>query len=377
MNEIKKNWRKWLYWFFLGVAIIAVYKTLDNFTNILSEVKKFFSVIGPFLSGILIAYLLYVPCNSIEQKCKKSKNRFVKKKARGISILVTYFVTLIIILLLFRFILPVVTASVMDLADNAQKYYETALRNYNKIPEDNILKTEVINEAIQNIKNVNIKQYFEVDKILNYVMSALSAVTSLFDIFVAVIVSIYILIERTEIVKFFKKLAGATFSENTYKSIERYFNKTNQVFFKFLISQFIDAIVVGILVTVVLSIMGVKYAPLLGFLIGLFNMIPYFGAIVAVAISAIITLVTGGLSKAIWMLIVVIILQQVDANIINPKIVGKSLKISPLLVIFAVLIGGAYFGIIGMFLGVPIITILKIFIEDYVEFKNKNRIIEN
>lgn len=376
MNEIKNHWKKWLYWFFLGVAIIAVYKTLDNFTSIMSEVRRFFSVIGAFLSGILIAYLLYVPCNSLEQKCKKNKNKFVKKKARGLSILVVYLIALLLIVLLFRFILPVVTASVMDLADNAQKYYETALRNYNKIPEDNILKTEVINETIQNIKNIDIKQYFAFDKILNYVMSALSAVTSLFDIFVAVIVSIYILLERTEIVKFFKKLAGATFSENTYKNIERYFNKTNQVFFKFLASQFMDAIVVGILVTVALSIMGVKYAPLLGFLIGLFNMIPYFGAIIAVAISAVITLVTGGLSKAIWMLIVVIILQQIDANIINPKIVGKSLKISPLLVIFAVLIGGAYFGIIGMFLAVPIMTVLKIIVEDYVDLRNRSKKIE-
>ena len=377
MNEIKNHWKKWLYWFFLGVAIIAVYKTLDNFSNIMGEVRRFFGVIGAFLSGILIAYLLYVPCNSLEQKCKKSKSKFIKKKARGLSILIVYLIVLLLIVLLFRFILPVVTASVMDLADNAQKYYETALRNYNKIPEDNIFKTEVINEAIQNVKNINIKQYFAFDKILNYAMSALSAVTSLFDIFVAVIVSIYILLERTEIVKFFKKVAGATFNENTYKNIERYFNKTNQVFFKFLASQFMDAIIVGILVTIALSIMGVKYAPLLGFIIGLFNMIPYFGAIIAVGISALITLVTGGLSKAIWMLIVVIILQQIDANIINPKIVGKSLKISPLLVIFAVLIGGAYFGILGMFLAVPIITVLKIVVEDYVDFKNKKKIETN
>ena len=122
-----------------------------------------------------------------------------------------------------------------------------------------------------------------------------------------------------------------------------------------------------------MSILGVKYAVLLGVMIGLFNMIPYFGAIVAVIISALITFITGGFSQAIWMIVIVTILQQIDANIINPKIVGDSLKISPLLVIFAVTVGGAYFNILGMFLAVPIVAVLKVLIGDFIEFKNSQK----
>ena len=106
-------------------------------------------------------------------------------------------------------------------------------------------------------------------------------------------------------------------------------------------------------------------------------MIPYIGAIIAVVISGLITLITGGLSQAIWMLIVVIILQQIDANIINPKIIGQSLKISPLLVIFAVTFGGAYFGILGMFLAVPVMAVIKIAIEDFVDMKLAEKQKEN
>ena len=146
---------------------------------------------------------------------------------------------------------------------------------------------------------------------------------------------------------------------------------------KFLASQFLDAIVVGILTSVAMSIMGVEYGVLLGFLIGLFNMIPYFGAIIAVTISIIITFLTGGISQAIWMAVVVIILQQIDANIINPKIVGDSLKISPLLVIFAVTIGGAYFGFLGMFLAVPIVAVIKIVLIDYINYKEKTKKVWN
>ena len=118
-------------------------------------------------------------------------------------------------------------------------------------------------------------------------------------------------------------------------------------------------------------IIGVKYAVLLGFMIGLFNLIPYFGAIVAVGIAIIVTLLTGGIGQVVIMAIVVIALQQIDANIINPKVIGNSLKISQLVVIFAVTIGGAYFGVLGMFLAVPIVAIIKMIIEDFVTERNK------
>ena len=155
-----------------------------------------------------------------------------------------------------------------------------------------------------------------------------------------------------------------------YKKISEYVHNSNYIFFKFISGQLIDAVVVGILVTVAMSIIGVKYSILLGFMIGLFNIIPYFGAIVAVGLSILITVITGGLSKAFWMALIVIILQQIDANIINPKIIGGSLSISPLLVIFSVTVGGAYFGVLGMFLAVPIFTVIKLLIEEYIEYKS-------
>ena len=226
---------------------------------------------------------------------------------------------------------------------------------------------------MENIKNIDIKQYINIDKIGEYAKGAMSFVNSIIDIFVAFIVSVYLLSGRTRIMAFLERFFKATFSEKTYQNISKYFNDTNEIFFKFLSSQLIDAIVVGILTTIAMSIMGIKYAPLLGFIIGLFNIIPYVGAIIAVIIAAIITLITGGLSQAIWMLVVVIILQQIDANLINPKIVGNSLKVSPLLVIFAITIGGAYFGMWGIFLSVPIAAVCKILVEDYIKYKNEKK----
>ena len=369
MEEMKNHGKKWLYWFFLGVAIIVVYKILDNFDIVVGGIGNFFSIISPLFAGIFISYLLYMPCKKIEESFRKSKSKFVKKGARKLSIITVYGIIILLIVVLINFILPVVFNSIVDFISNIQGYVETTIQRYNKLPEDSFLKAEVVERAVKYLQEIDIREYINLDKIVKYLINAISAVTSIVNVFIAIIVSIYILIDRTRIIAFLKRLTSAIFKEKTYKNIDRYFNNSNEIFFKFIASQFLDAIVVGILVTIAMSIMGIKYAPLLGFFIGLFNMIPYVGAIIAVGISAIITLITGGLSQAIWMLIVVTILQQIDANIIAPKIIGKSLKISPLLVLLSIMVGRAYFGILGMFLAVPVVAVIKILVEEFIDYR--------
>lgn len=371
MNNTKKDWSKWIYWFLLGIALILVYKGLDNYDSVMNGIKGLMNVISPFIVGIFIAYLLYMPARKFEEWFNKVKIKFIRKRSRVLSVITVYLIILAIIIVLFSCIMPIVFGSIADFLNNLQGYITSAVENYNKLPEDSFFKGQIVQDAIHSLQNINIKQYFNVEQIIGYVTNAISAVFSVIDIFIAIIVSIYILTERKQIIAFLKKLTGAIFKENTYKNIDKYFNNSNEIFFKFIASQFLDAVVVGILVTIALTIMKVKYAPLLGFFIGMFNMIPYVGAIIATVIAVLVTLITGGLSQAIWMIIVVVILQQIDANIINPKIVGQSLKISPLLVLFAVTVGGAYFGILGMFLAVPVIAILKILVNDYIEYKNK------
>ena len=377
MENKKEKIRKWSYWFLLGLALIVVYMCFNNFTAVTDVIGNFLGVVAPFFVGIFIAYILYMPCRKFEMFFRKRKLKLLKRRARTFSIITVYLIIVLILVVLFSVIFPVVWDSVTDFVSNIQSYYETAIDRYNSLPQNSILKSEQVNSFIDSIKHLDIREYFNFDRIMEYISSAISAVTGIVDVFVAVIVSIYVLAERGKILTFVKRFAEAIFKERTYKNLDKYYKHSNEIFFRFVASQFLDAVVVGILVTIAMTIMGIKYAPLLGFFIGLFNMIPFVGAIIAVGISAIITLITGGLSQAIWMLIVVIILQQIDANIINPKIVGKSLKISPLLVLLAVTIGGAYFGILGMFLAVPVIAIIKILIEDFVDYRLAIKKVEN
>ena len=377
MNEIKKNLSKWMYYFLLAVAIISVYKFLDNVTAIGQAIKGFFDVIAPFLTGTLLAYLLYIPASRIEKRFQKSKKKIIKKKARGISVFITYILAIALIILLVNVILPVVIDSVMELVNNFQNYWNVAMEKLGALPDDSILKSKQVEDIVKSIgdsiQNIDFKQYVSTDKITGYIKSVIGVANGIFDIFVSFVVSVYILLQRGPIMNFFRKLTMAIFDEKTCDKIGKYVDSINRIFFKFISGQIIDGIIVGILVTIGMSVIGVKYAVLLGFMIGLFNIIPYFGAIVAVAISVLITLITGGVSQTLIMAIVVIILQQIDSNIINPKIIGNSLEISPLLVIFAVTVGGAYWGVLGMFLAVPVAAVLKIIIDDWIEFKNSKK----
>lgn len=372
MEKKTRIWTKWLYWFTFAIAVIVVYKTVDNIGQIAEWFKNLLGILAPFAVGVLIAYILYIPCAKIEEMYRKVKKvKAISKKARPLSIFTVYLIVFIILVILINFIVPPIIQSIIDLTNNIQSYYTEAVAKINELPEDSFWKTEVITRVIAEVQNIDLKQIINVEQLAGYAQGAINFAGKIFDIFVTVVVSIYILNSRREILNFFKRLAGAIFKEKTYKNINKYFHQTNEIFFHFLSSQFIDAIVVGILTSIAMSILGVKYAVLLGFMIGLFNLIPYIGAIIAVVIAGIITLLTGGVSQAIWMLVIVTILQQIDANIINPKIVGNSLQISPLLVILAVTVGGAYFGIIGMFLAVPIIAVIKVIIEDFINYRDE------
>lgn len=368
-----KEWKKWLFWFSFAVASIAVYKTVDSVSIVFTEIMNFFDILMPFILAGLWAYILYIPCKGTEKIVKKCKLKFISKHARVISIIIVYVISILLIVLTFKLIIPTVSASITDLTKNIPVYYNSALKFFNNQDEESIIGKLNLGDYLSNIPNLKIgdeiAKWLDFETVLSYLKGIVGTTSLIFDAFVTFIVSIYLLVERSEIKEFIVKVSNALFDKKVNKSLAKYYNKTNHIFFAFITSQILDAFIVGITISIVMSWMGIKYAPLLGFIIGLFNIIPYFGAIVAVILSVIITIFTGGIGQAIWLAIIITALQQIDANIINPRILGNSLNLSPILVIFSVTVGGAYFGVLGMFLGVPVAAILKAVIEEMLEAK--------
>lgn len=366
-----KSISKWFYYFTLGMALIFVYKFVSDFGALWDLAQRVISVIMPFIMGIIVAYLFYRPITFLERIL--NKNKALEKISRPVSIFAVYIIAILLIILLINCVMPPIKESIQELVNNYPNYIEDAKNYVANADENSILKKVNVEEIINKVQSFDIGTYLSTDRILGYINTVIGVFGAVFNIFVTIVISIYILLQRKEIKEFLKKLGKSLFDEPAYTRLSKYFTTSNKILLDFIYCQIIDAIIIGILVSVALSIIGVKYSILLGFFIGLFNIIPYFGAIIAIAVAVLITVFTGGIQQALIMAVTVIILQQIDANIINPKILGNGLKISPILVIFAVTIGGEFFGVIGMFLSVPVIAVMKLLIVDFIEIREKKK----
>lgn len=365
----KKGISKWVYYFTLGVAIIFVYKFVSDFGALVAFSQRIISVTMPFIMGIIIAYLFYRPVTFIERKM--NKNKVLEKVSRPVSVFAVYILAVILVVLLIKCVAPPITQSIQELVNNFPSYINDAKEYVANADENSIVNKINANEIIKKVESFDISSYLRTERLLEYINTVIGVFGAIFNVFVTIIISIYILLQRGEIKEFLKKAGKAVFDTPTYNRVSQYFEKSNKILLDFIYCQIIDGLIIGILVAIAMSIIGVKYAIMLGFFIGLFNIIPYFGAIIAIAVAVLITVFTGGVEQALIMAITVIILQQIDSNIINPKILGDGLKISPILVIFAVTVGGEFFGVIGMFLAVPVIAIIKLLVVDFIEIRGK------
>ena len=375
-----KKIRKYVGWFIFAVALITIYKTIDSVGIVFTWFEGLLKILAPFGFAVLLAYLLYFPCRKIEKMLRKVKWKFVSKRARGLAITIIYILVIISIIALFKIIFPLLYESIIELAKSLPNYYNMAIELLEKQSDDSILTKIDAISYVKKLEEIKISEmiinFFEFDNISRYIKTITSFAGAIFDLFITLVVSFYLLTERSDIKNFLKNLFHAICSKKGYNRISRYYGKINYIFYKFITAQIFDAFIVGIITTIAMLLMNVKYAGLLGFLIGLFNIIPYFGAIVAVGIAVILTIFTGGIAKGIWLALVIIILQQIDANIINPKILGDSLDISRILIVFSVTLFGAWFGVVGMFLAVPLIGLIKVLVLDFIEEKEKENELE-
>ena len=194
------------------------------------------------------------------------------------------------------------------------------------------------------------------DNVNKYAKSVMSVGSTLFDIFMGVIISIYILADRNSLKKTFGAIYKSYVPGKMQGSIGQYGRKINEFIQLYISCQLVDALIVFVLSFVALKIINVNYAILLAVIMGLFNLIPYFGAITATIVAA-----------------VLVVLQQIDANLIQPKILSGSLNVRPFWVIFGIIVGGGLFGILGIFLAVPIIALIRIIMIDILDKREKNK----
>lgn len=360
-------------------ACIIVYAIILNFTFIGDILSKFFSAASPLIWGLIIAYILNPIMMWTEKRIKKITDRKKEKPKlrRIISVAFTMIIFIAMIIALASIILPQVFDSVTGIInnftvyiDNLEKWVNSVLATYPEILKqvdsqiDNLEKTlmEFINNIMPKIGDIMMK-------ITNSTLEVLIAVK---DFLIGIIVAVYFLYDKEHFQSQMKKIISAILPEKASSGLLRVCVQTNDSISGFISGKIVDSIIIGCLCFICMTIMKLDFVVLISVIVGITNIIPFFGPFIGAIPSALLLLVSTP-KQVIPFLILIFILQQVDGNIIGPKILGQTTGISAFWVLFSILVGGGLFGFGGMILGVPIFAVIYSLINEYITYLLEKR----
>ena len=364
-----------VYSFIVIACSIFLYMFISNASEYSSKLSGIMTTLRPFIIGGAIAYILNFMLKFYENllsKWDKFKSQSNKVK-RAIGLVLTYLSALIMVYLFLQFVLPQLIDSILGLVNSIPQYVKDLsnitndlITNVNLDPQviDVVMKqwNDLINTVITIITNM-------VPVIGNWILSLSSSV---FSIFIGVIVSIYMLIDKEKLLALSRKIVFAFSSNERAKVILRIARISNDTFGKFLVGKIIDSLIIGILTFIILSICKMPYTLLISVIIGITNIIPFFGPFFGAIPSVIIVLFVSP-TKALWLVLIIFIIQQIDGNIIGPKILGDSIGVSAFWILFSLLIFSKLLGFVGMIVGVPIFAVVYTLIKEIVELRLKKR----
>lgn len=351
------------------MVIIPYYLVLANLPMVWMTVRKLFHPILPMAYGFVIAYLLNPIMVEIETLLSRSKfnGKLSQNYQRAISLLLTYLLSISVLVVFVLIVLPLVASNVAAMYEQLQNYVgatETfANELLERIPQD-LIPQEYVDQLTQMAGN-------SIQDLINWMAtSAPKAIgliwqlgSGLIATFLAVVVSIYLLFAKERFIAQLRKILCAFLPKKSVKRLVMVTRTTHMMFGRFITGKVIDSIIIGILCFVGLSIMQMPNAVLVSFIVGITNVLPYFGPFIGAVPGFILIAVISPVQGLIF-LIFILVLQQIDGNIIGPMILGDSTGLSAFWVVFAILFFGGMFGVPGMFIGVPTFGVIYALIKD-------------
>ena len=364
-----------VYSFTVIACSIILYMFISNAGEFSSKISGMIATLRPFIIGGAIAYILNFMLKFYENLLSKwdKFDKQSKKVKRSVGLVLTYISASIMLYLFLQFVLPQLLDSILGLANSIPQYVKELSNITNELigkvdldPQfiDVLMKqwNDLVNTVITIITNM-------VPVIGNWVLELSS---SLFSIFIGVIVSIYMLIDKEKLLALCRKIVFAFSPNERAKFILRIARISNDTFGKFLVGKIIDSLIIGILTFCILSICKMPYTLLISVVIGITNIIPFFGPFFGAIPSVIIVLFVSP-TKALWLVLIVFVIQQIDGNIIGPKILGDTIGISAFWILFSLLIFSKLLGVVGMIVGVPIFAVVYSLIKETVEVRLKDK----
>ena len=364
-------------------AIMVFYDTVFHNGVLLSLWRTLVKALRPVLYGAVMAYLLAPTVNFFDRGILKLAG---KKSHRGLvragSILLTWAFVFLLLYILFSILLPQLYQSVVTLIGNMQGYYNTVYAWVTQQLENNPDIAERVSGAI-NEYWVELRAWFtgkflpQAQQTITMLTSGVVSILAFFkDFFVGVIVSVYLLALKEGFAVGARRLLYSFVSERAYRHTLRAVSKADSIFSGFVRGKLLDSLIIGLLCFIGATILRLPYTPLISVIVGVTNIIPFFGPFLGAIPSAFLILLVSPV-KCLYFIIFVLVLQQLDGNVIGPKILGGSTDLPSFWVIVAILIGGGFFGVPGMFLGVPVFACFYALVGYYSTKRLRKKGVEN
>ena len=374
MEKNNSDLKKWL--ILILVAIVA-YWGINNLATVGSVINTVIDIIFPFILGGALAYILNIPMSFFERKFtrteKKKKAKKKTKLKRILAIILSVIVIIFILTLIITLIVPELVNIFNLLIDNIPYY----VQEITKFAQNYSQELPNINNFLQNLEVENLKKE-AIDQGIKLLTSSISVITNVFSgiatFFIAIFFAMYILIDKEKLKEQTKKLIKAYLGEKRAEKIINVGRISNNIFRSFFTVQCLEATILGVLCILGMIILRIPYAVPIGVLVGLTALIPVVGCFIGIIIGAILILSINPV-KVITFIIFVLILQQVEGNVIYPRVVGSSVGLPGMWVLVAVSVGGSLGGILGMLIGVPIASIIYTLVKKDVN-KKLNKVVE-
>lgn len=351
----------------LSVAII-LYFAIKNIGIFFVGAKEVIKILMPFVYGFSIAYILDIPMKVCERTLLKPLDKKGKHKLkRTLAITITYIVAGITIAIVIAILIPELARSIKTLIDNIPDYAHSLEMFFTDLVTKLKLDTNMVNEIIEDFNNISGYITSIGGAAVGGLLQFSAGMTqSVLNLFIATIISIYMLSSKEKFFAQIKKVLYSVLPEKTVNYLIELSDYSNRTFKGFLSGKLLDSLIIAIICFVGMNIFNMPYTLLVSFIIGITNIVPVFGPFIGAIPSVVIIFIASPI-KALWFILFVFLLQQFDGNILGPKILGNSTGLSAFWVMFAILLGNGLFGFVGMIIGVPAFAVIYSIIRGAVE----------
>jgi len=357
-----------------GVLIFAIsilcYFIFSNMKSIVSYTSNLKYVLMPFILGGAIAYILNFFVKFFENSFLKFEffRKLKVKHVRMFAMIITYFIFFAFIVLLLKYIIPQFYSNIKLFVDRTPAFIDLGVEKAKYMLQNIEISSEIrtfINGKLTEFATFSTT--FLTDMIPLVATFATRVISLFLNIILAIIISAYLLYDKENFSRILKKFMIAVFPDRANRVTFKIVNRFDYTLRSYLLAKGIGAIIVGITFYIILLFMKIDYALLFAFTLGFTNLIPWFGCYLGAIPIVVVLLFTSTLNTVLWFMVIVVIVSMIDANVISPRVSGKSLGISSFWVIFALVLGGSLFGVIGFLLSVPIFVVIYTTLKEYIE----------